>query len=90
MGNARVFISSVFDHRLKDPWGGDMLRGGSQIRPLWGMTLMGMNDRRGASSCNRVDDTFVCGGENMDPGEVEKMLEWRLLAIGRAPYATVS
>jgi len=30
MGNARVFISSVFDHRLKDPWGGDMLRGGSR------------------------------------------------------------
>jgi hypothetical protein len=35
------------------------------------------------------DDTFVCGGENMGPDEVEKMLEW-LLAIGRAPCATVS
>ena len=51
---------------------------------------MGMNDRHGTLSCNRADEMFVRGGENMDPGVVEKMLEWRLLAISRAPYATVS
>ena len=34
----------------------------------------------------RVDDMFVCGGENIYPGEVEKMLERHPASIRRRPF----